>query len=94
VVAHDAPLTEDNLRTLQDARRRTIAALDPAILPPKSEEPPSELREFFILETSDGVGRVIDFSKEFVRDGAPTAGIPDNIAFRVSRPSPPLGSRT
>jgi len=67
VVAHDALLTEDNLTALDNARRLATAVVDQAILPPRSDEQPSELRGFFILKTSDGVGRIIDHSMEFVR---------------------------
>jgi hypothetical protein len=44
VVAHDAPLTQDNFRALEDARRRTIAAVDPAVLPVKTKEPSFRLQ--------------------------------------------------
>jgi hypothetical protein len=67
VVAHDASLTEDNVKALRQVEQLATAAVDRAVLPAKSEEQPSELHGFVILNTADGVGRLIDLSMEFVR---------------------------
>ena len=67
VVAHDAALSEDNLKQLDNAKQLAAMAIDPTLLPAKSGDQPSHLRGFFVLAPGDGVGRLIDLSMEFVR---------------------------
>jgi hypothetical protein len=67
IVTHDAPLTEGNLSQLSHIEQLVTAAVDPAVLDDAPGGPPSELRGFLLLDATDGVGRVIDLSMEFVR---------------------------
>jgi hypothetical protein len=67
VVAHDALLSEGNLKALDHAKQLVTTAVNPAVLPAGSDSQPSDLRGFLVLATGDGVGRLIDLSMEFVR---------------------------
>lgn len=67
IVSHDEPLTTDNLNQLSNIEQLLKDRVDPAVLNDAPEAPPSELRGFLLLDASDGVGRVIDLSMEFLR---------------------------
>jgi hypothetical protein len=67
VVSHDAPMTDDNTRSLQELKKMIQGATSTANLLDAVGEPRSELRGFFLLSSPDGVGRVVDLSLEFLR---------------------------
>jgi hypothetical protein len=66
-VAHQAPLTEENIAVLAQARAAMRLKWNKDILRDRKDEPPSELRSFLLLKSPDGVGRVLDISAEFLR---------------------------
>ena len=67
VVDHDEPLTEANLSQLSHIEQELTAAVDPAMLDDAPVKSSSELRGFLLVDPTDGVGRVIDLSMEFLR---------------------------
>ncbi len=67
VVAHQARLTEENIAVLVQAREAMRLNISKAILQDRNDATPSELRSFLLLNSPDGVGRVLDISAEFLR---------------------------